>query len=56
MGATDRGSGCLGQPEMHHLARVNQFLHGAGDILDRHLGVDPVLVVQVDVVGAKPAQ
>jgi hypothetical protein len=41
---------------VNHLARVDQLLHRAGDILDRHLGVDPVLVVQVDAVGAQPTQ
>ena len=29
---------------------------GAGDVLDRHLGINPVLVEQVDPVGPQPLQ
>ena len=48
VGAADgRGAG-LGQAEVLHLARVDQLLDRAGDVLDRHVGVDPVLVEQVD--------
>jgi hypothetical protein len=34
----------------------HQFLDGAGVLLDRHIGVDPMLVERVDVVGAEVAQ
>src|SRR5215204_7207164 len=33
-----------------------RLLNGSGDVFDGDGGVDPVLVVQVDVVGAQPAQ
>jgi hypothetical protein len=38
------------------LALLHQLGDGADGVLDRDLRVDPVLVVQVDVVGAQPAQ
>ena len=48
VGAADRGRAGLGQPEVAHLALVDELPDGAGDVLDRHVGVDPVLVEQVD--------
>lgn len=38
---------------MQHLALFDQLLHDAGHVLDRHGRGDPVLVVQVDMVGAQ---
>src|SRR5581483_5192282 len=43
----------LGQPEMVHLAGLDELFHRAGDIFDRDVGVDAVLVEEVDVVGAE---
>jgi uncharacterized protein YbjT (DUF2867 family) len=34
----------------------DEFLHGPGDVFDGHVRVDPVLVEQVDPVGAEPCQ
>jgi len=39
---------------VHHASRERR--RRAGHVLDRHVGIDPVLVKQVDVVGAQPAQ
>jgi hypothetical protein len=41
---------------MQHLAGRDQVLHGAGDVLHRHGGIDPVLVEKVDAVGAQALQ
>ena len=41
---------------MPHLAGCDQVLDRAGDVLDRHLWVDAVLVVQIDAVGPQPAE
>jgi hypothetical protein len=38
------------------LPGLDETLDGAGDVLDRHLRVDAVLVEQIDGVGAEPAQ
>lgn len=46
----------LGQPEVADLAFFDQLTDGAGNVLDRHIGVDAVLVEQVDVVGPQPLQ
>jgi hypothetical protein len=46
----------LGEAKVLDLALVDQLLDGAGDLLDRDVGIDPVLVEQVDAVGAKPLQ
>ena len=46
----------LGQPEVADLARGDQLGHRADGLLDRHRLVDPVLVVEVDVVDAEPLQ
>ena len=56
VGAADRVGGGFGQPEVGDLAGVDELLDRAGDVLDGHGRVDAVLVVEVDVVGAQPAQ
>ena len=38
----------FGKPEMPNLAFLDQLLDRPGNIFDRHVGVDPVLVQQVD--------
>ncbi len=53
MGAPDRVGRGLGQAEVLHLAGLHQIRHGADRILDRHRGVDAVLVVEVDDVKAR---
>ena len=45
----------LGKAEVLHLALRDQLLDGAGDVLDRHVRVDAVLVEQVDRVDAAAA-
>ena len=49
----DRRGGRLGQPEVLDLALGDQFADRAGDVLDRHVRVDAVLVEQVDRVDAQ---
>ena len=56
MGSPDGLHASLGQPEVTHLALLDQLLDRARHVLDRHLGVDPVLVEQVDEVGPQPTQ
>jgi hypothetical protein len=46
----------LREPEVADLARLDELLDGAGDVLDGDRGVDPVLVEEVDAVGAQAAQ
>jgi len=31
-----------------HLTLLNEAFHGAGDVFDRHVGVDAVLIEQID--------
>src|ERR1700682_5791423 len=54
--ATDRLRRRLGQPEVKDLAGGDQFGHRAHCLLDRYVGVDAVLVVEVDMTDAKPLQ
>src|SRR5271165_363268 len=44
------------QAEMADLARCNQSSDRVGDILHRHGGVNPMLVQEIDMVGAKALQ
>jgi hypothetical protein len=39
-----------------NLSRLDQLAHGTHGLLDRRLGVDAVLVVEVDVVDAQPLE
>ena len=38
----------FGEPEVLHFTLLNQFLHRARDILDRHVWIHTVLIQQVD--------
>jgi hypothetical protein len=54
--APDCGGAGLGQADVADLALGDQLGQGADGVLDGGLRVDPVLVVQVDVVSAEPLQ
>jgi hypothetical protein len=56
VGAADRVGPCLGQADVADLALGDQVGQGADGLLDGRVRVDPVLVVQVDVVGAEPLE
>ena len=56
MGAPERLDARLGHAEMPDLALGDQVLDRAGDVLDRHVGIDAVLVEEVDGVDAEPPE
>jgi hypothetical protein len=56
MGAADGLRARLGQAEMLHLARRDEVAHRARHLLDRHGGIDPVLIEQVDRLDPQPPQ
>ena len=56
VGAADRAGASLGQADVPDLALGDQIGQGADGLLDGRVRVDPVLVVQVDVVGAEPLE
>ncbi|GEB55380.1 hypothetical protein GCM10017674_53840 [Streptomyces gardneri] len=56
VGSADRVGSGLRESESADLALGDQLADGARCLLDRRVRVDPVLVVQVDVVGAQPLQ
>ena len=56
VGAADRGGAGLGQPDVANLALGDQRGQGADGLLDGRFRIDPVLVVQVDVIGAQPLE
>ena len=56
VGAADGARAGLGQAEVPYLARRDELRDCPGDVLDRHLRVDAVLVQQVDPVGAQAPQ
>ncbi|MNT23832.1 hypothetical protein D3C72_1592710 [compost metagenome] len=47
---------CLRQAEVLDLAFANQVLHHPGDVLDRYVRIDAVLVKQIDVIGLQSTQ
>ena len=51
--ASDRLRSGFRQPEVQHLARVDEFLDRTGDLFDGNVRVDPVLVVEVDSISAQ---
>ena len=46
----------FGKPPVSDLARFDQFSDRSGDLLDGHLGIDPMLVEQIDMVRPEPFQ
>jgi len=56
VGAADRLGRGLAQPDVAHLALLDQFGHRAHGLLYLDVRVHPVLVVEVDVVGAEPLE
>jgi hypothetical protein len=52
----DRPDAGLGEPEVPDRALLDQLLHRSGHVLDWHVGVDAVLVEQVDAVGPEPPE
>ena len=56
VGATDRGRASFGQPDVAHFALGDERGQSSDGVLDRRVRIDPVLVVQVDVVGAQPRE
>ena len=41
---------------MLDLALRDQVLHRAGDVLDRHIGIDPMLIEEIDRLDPQPLQ
>jgi hypothetical protein len=56
MRAPDGGSPCLTQSEVPYLALTDEIPHRAGDVFDRHVWVDAVLVQKIDRVDPEPPQ
>ena len=56
VGAADRFGAGLGQADVQDLSFGHKLGQGADGVLDGRVGVDPVLVVEVDAVGAQPLQ
>jgi hypothetical protein len=54
MRAPDGPHARLGEAEVLDLSLGDQLFDGAGDVFDRDVGVDAVLVVEVDGLDAKP--
>src|SRR5277367_3762590 len=56
MGAPNTLSAGLRHSEVPHLALADQILHGAGDILNGHIGIYPMLIEEIDCIGAQSLQ
>jgi hypothetical protein len=56
MGAADGLRTRLAQAQVADLALLDEPRHRPDGVLDRHVGVDPVLVVEVDPVDLQPLQ
>ena len=52
--ATDRLHTCFGEAEVFDLACLDQIFHRSGDVFDGHVGVDAMLIEQVDDIDLEP--
>src|SRR5437763_2954799 len=55
-GAPDRAGRGLAEPDVKHLALLDELGHRANRLLDRNLRVHAVLVVEVQAIGPEPLQ
>src|SRR4051812_8166647 len=56
MCAADRLLACLRQTQKPDLSLSHEIRHRADDFLDRNGGIHAVLIKEIDVIGAEPAQ
>jgi len=54
--ASDRIGRGFGQAKVTDLADLNQLGHGTNGVLDGRIGINPVLIVEIDHVDLQPAQ
>src|ERR1700761_6136101 len=47
---------CLGEAAIANFARLHQFSHDSGNILNWHLGIHPMLIKEVDAIGLQAPQ
>jgi hypothetical protein len=53
MRAADRLRTRFGKAEVPDLSFLDELLHRGGDAFDGHLGIDAVLIVEIDVVDSQ---
>src|SRR5215813_12009130 len=56
MGTPNRLHTCFRQPEVLYLSLLNEILHRARHVFDRHVGINAMLIEQVDPVSFKPLE
>src|SRR5216684_758892 len=56
MCATDGLHPCFRESEVLHLSLLDQLFHGAGDVFDRHVQIDTMLVEQIDRIHLEPLE
>src|SRR4026208_1997746 len=56
MSATDSLNARFGKSPMQDLSLIHQVFDSSGDVFDRHLRIDAVLVEKVYAVGAEPLE
>jgi hypothetical protein len=53
MRAPDVLHACFGEAEVFHFALADELFHGAGDVFDRHVRIDAMLIEEVDRLDAQ---
>ena len=56
MGAADRLRSRFRKAEVLHLAFLDEFLHRSRHIFDRHVGIDAVLIEEIDGIDPEPLE
>ena len=56
MRSADRFRTCFRETEVQNFSRFDQILNCAGYIFDWHFRINPVLVIEIDVVGSEALQ
>src|SRR5262249_35380758 len=56
MSATNRFRSCFGKAKVLHLTLLDQLLHGSGDVFDRHVRINAMLVEEIDGIDFEPLE
>ena len=56
MSLADRARTRLGETEVQDFTFLDEVLDCTGDILDRHVRIDPMLIVEINMIGPEPLE
>src|SRR6202044_3134494 len=56
VGPADSLRARLGKPKVLHLALLDEIFHGSGNVFDRNIRIDTMLIEQIDDISSEPLE